>query len=146
MTVPVSYNMCIYKGATFKESFTFTNDDGSIMSMEGWHIESILREENDSSSAVLARFFVDTAFLYRGEIVLSLTETETAGLPIRLVGYFDILCTDTNGVTGFYVKGTAGIRTTNTRKGAYGSPYFCDRTIAVQMSLYFCDRTIAVQM
>lgn len=105
----------IDKGRDFSKAFTFQDDQGVAINMTGYAVAAQLRTEESSDSTLItpSGFTIDTTNLATGQIILQLTEIETAALT-HSKGFYDIKVTDTTGITKSWVKGRVAVHGTVT--------------------------------
>lgn len=97
-------NLVVNSGADFSQSFTLDSaDTNSALNLTGYTVESQMRKWSGSSTATT---FTSTivAPATTGQILLSLTDTQTAALkPGRYV--YDVVITDTSGIKSRVIEG-----------------------------------------
>jgi len=94
MSVPSS-NIRIEKGTTFESTFTITNSDGSVFSLNNYTATSKIRKHPAASSS---KTFSSTITVATGEIKISMGSTNTADLSTGR-NYFDVIITKTSDGT-----------------------------------------------
>lgn len=97
-------NLVVNSGADFSQSFTLDSaDTNSALNLTGYTVESQMRKWSGSSTATT---FTSTIVVpaTTGQILLSLTDTQTAALkPGRYV--YDVVITDTSGIKSRVIEG-----------------------------------------
>lgn len=88
MSVP-SVNIRIEKGTTFDSTFTITNSDGSVFSLNNYTATSKIRKHPTASSS---KTFSTTTTASTGEIKIAMSAANTADLSSGR-NYFDIIIT-----------------------------------------------------
>jgi hypothetical protein len=91
MSVP-SVNIRIEKGTTFETTFTVTNSDGSVYSLNNYTATSKIRKHPTASSS---KSFSSTITSSTGEIKISMSAANTADLSSGR-NYFDVIITKTS--------------------------------------------------
>jgi hypothetical protein len=110
MAVPV-VNITIEKGADFESSFTITNADGSVYSLNSASATAKIKKFPESTTSYS---FSTTITVATGRIALSMTDNVTSTItPGRY--FYDILVTNSSGLKTRVIEGmamvTAGIST-----------------------------------
>lgn len=110
MAVP-AVNITIEQGADFASSFTITNADGSVYSLNGGSATSKIKKFPESTTSYS---FSTTITVATGVISLAMTDTVTSTItPGRY--FYDILVTSNSGIKTRVIEGmalvTAGIST-----------------------------------
>lgn len=104
MINPIIYNMKIFKGRDFLQSFIFQDEAGVNINLVNWMTKSQIREKQKADSDLIATFYIDSTDISNGKIILSLTDEITSAI-INERGFYDIVLTDTNGLKHTLVYG-----------------------------------------
>lgn len=103
MSVP-AVNIRIEKGTNFESTFTVTNSDGSVFSLNNYTATSKIRKHPTASTS---KSFSVTITASTGEIKISMSSSNTAELTSGR-NYFDVLITKTSdGSITKVIEGTA---------------------------------------
>lgn len=85
----------IKRGSTFEQTLTSLDENGAIVNLDGWIVESDLKESPDGSG--LLSFTVDDSLFVSGIIGLSATPAQTLTLPAYHNLQYDIKFTEPSG-------------------------------------------------
>ena len=101
---PVRYDLEVYKGQTWEQSFTFLNDGETPtpIDLTGSTAKAEIRPADNSP--VLTASFVVSKEDASGIVYLALTSEQTASLPAGVQAW-DLKIIDTNDVVNYWVKG-----------------------------------------
>lgn len=107
MIQPGSYDITIQQGATFNQSFQFKDSDGDPFNLTGYSITAEVWEEEKRSK--YADFSVSWIAQNTGQFIISLTAAQTHTIP--QTGYYDILVTNPDGTSDYWLRGQAILET-----------------------------------
>lgn len=107
MIQPGSYDITIQQGATFNQSFQFKDANGDPLNMTGYTITAEVWEEGKRSK--FADFTVSWITQNQGEFQISLTAAQTHTIPET--GYYDILVTNPDASSDYWLRGQAILET-----------------------------------
>lgn len=99
---PRTFNDTIRTGGVYDVDLVFKDSSNKTINLTGWTVASEIW--NEGKTVKYATFSVDSTNAATGNIVLSLTATQTNGLPIGEV-YYDVLLTNPSGRKEYYLKG-----------------------------------------
>lgn len=107
MIQPGSYDITIQQGASFAQSFQFKDANGDPFDLTGYSVTAEVWEDGKRSK--YADFTVSWLTQNEGEFVISLTAAQTHTIPST--GYYDILVTNPDGSSDYWVRGQAILET-----------------------------------
>lgn len=107
MIQPGSYNITIQQGATFNQSFQFKDGNGDPLDMTDYIIMAEVWEEGKRSK--YADFYVSWIDQETGQFIIYLTPEQTHTIP--QTGYYDILVTNPDGSSDYWLRGEAILET-----------------------------------
>ena len=107
MIQPGSYDITIQQGATFNQSFQFKNANDTPFNLTGYALTAEVWEEGKRSK--YADFTVSWIDQAEGEFQISLTAAQTHTIPTT--GYYDILVTNPDGSSDYWLRGQAILET-----------------------------------
>jgi hypothetical protein len=107
MIQPGTYDITIQQGATFNQSFQFKNANDTPFNLTGYALTAEVWEEGKRSK--YADFTVSWIDQAEGEFQISLTATQTHTIP--QTGYYDILVTNPDGSSDYWLRGQAILET-----------------------------------
>lgn len=108
-------NISFDSGEDFAESFRFCSDCAGEVPMDLTDYEFAADLKAGDSQAAVATCTFDTADAATGLIIMEIAAADTAKLAPMAYNY-DILVTDPNGARDFWVRGTATVRRSVTRR------------------------------
>jgi hypothetical protein len=100
---PATYDDTIRTQAVYDMTLQFQDSNGNNIDLTGWTISAQIW--NLGKTVQYATFSVNNTGAATGNIVLSLTTTQTSALPIGST-YYDVLLTNLSGRKEYYLKGT----------------------------------------
>lgn len=86
----------IKRGSTFEQTLTSLDENGAIVNLDGWSVESDLKQSPDDTGALLS-FSIETGSLASGIFDISATPSQTLSLPADYTLQYDIKYTDPSG-------------------------------------------------
>lgn len=107
MIQPGTYDITIQQGASFSQSFQFKDADNDPMNLTGYTVTAEVWEAE--KRAKYADFTVAWSNQAEGTFVISLTAGQTHGIP--QTGYYDILVTNPDGTSDYWLRGQAILET-----------------------------------
>jgi len=114
MRLPAQYDLIIYSGNDFKETFEFQDDGGAAIDFSGWTVKSQIRAARRMNADLIEEFTINTPDA-TGIIFLQLTDIQTKALAVGTY-YYDILFTNTSDFDEIYVEGKVIVKPTVTEK------------------------------
>lgn len=97
-------NLYIDQGTDFSVTIDVTNTDGSVLNLANYTAASQIRKTYGSSSATVS--FTTSIAAASGQVTLTLTDTQTAGISAGRYVY-DLNITSSGGTTTRVVEGQA---------------------------------------
>jgi len=107
MIQPGLYNIVIQQGATFNQSFQFKDANSDPLDMTGYTITAEVWETGKRSK--FADFTVSWIDQSAGEFQIGLSAEVTATIPET--GYYDILVTNPDSSSDYWLRGQAIVET-----------------------------------
>ena len=106
----IKANLVIDQGADYSTTVTLTNENGDVVSLNDYTVSAQIRKTYSSSNSVSFATSVNEEL---GEIMLSLTDTQTANIAAGRYVY-DVFITN-SGITSRIVEGIATVTPRVTR-------------------------------
>jgi hypothetical protein len=100
---PARYDDTLRKRARYDIELQFEDDEGTPINLTGWTVDSEIW--NTDRTVKYLDFTVTYTSRPNGQVKLSLTDVQTATLPVGSCHY-DVLLTDLSGNKDYYIFGT----------------------------------------
>ena len=81
----------IKRGSTFEQSLTFTDENGDVVNISGWNVESDLKISPEDD--VLLSFNIDDSLFSQGVVTISAAPSGTQSLPADYLLQYDLKLT-----------------------------------------------------
>lgn len=98
---PGQYNLSVQRRADFELALQFKDGTGTAINLTGWTVYA--QVWNESRTTKYADFAVVYTSRPNGQILISLTDTQTASFPNE--AYYDVLLENTSGLREYYLEG-----------------------------------------
>jgi hypothetical protein len=99
---PAKFDDAIQRRAVYDMSLQFIDEENTNINLTGWTVASQIWDLTRTTKYV--DFTVTYTSRPNGQILLSLTDTQTTSLPDKC--YYDVLLTNPSGRKEYYLEGT----------------------------------------
>ena len=116
-TQPVSYNLVIYQGATFDQTFIWKDPSNNPINLAGYTARMMVRTAIDAATPFITLTTENGGITLGGSagtVVLTMTAVQTAAIT-ETIGVYDLELVATGGVVTRFLQGTVTISKEVTR-------------------------------